>query len=277
MAGTLYIVATPIGNLRDITLRALDVLGSVDAIVCEDTRHTRKLLAHHGITARMESHFAGNEARRIPALVEALAGGRSLALVTDAGTPAVSDPGFLLVRACRDAGIPVVPVPGPSALAAALSASGLPSDAVKFVGFPPRKQGPRRALLGALAPEAATLVFYESPHRARAFLAEACVLLPGRPCVVARELTKVHETFYRDPAPDELPEKGEFVFLFGPPAATGPAPTAGPEDVRARVAGLVATGLDEREALKRAARDLGLGKRAVYDAVKGKGREAGRG
>jgi len=276
MAGTLYIVATPIGNLRDITLRALEVLGAVDAIVCEDTRHTRKLLAHHGITARMESHFAGNEARRIPALVEALSGGRSLALVSDAGTPAVSDPGFLLVRACRDAGIPVVPVPGPSAFAAALSASGLPSDAVKFLGFPPRKQGPRRALLASLADEGATLVFYESPHRARAFLAEARALFPARPCVVARELTKVHETFYRDPTPEELPEKGEFVFLFGPPTQAAMA-TAGPGEARARVTALVGAGLDEREALKRAARELGLGKRAVYDAVKGKGREADRG
>lgn len=274
--GTLYVVATPIGNLRDITLRALDTLAAVDAVVCEDTRHTRKLLGHHGITTRLESHFAGNEARRIPALVGALQEGRSLALVTDAGTPALSDPGYLLVKACREAGVPVVPIPGPSALAAALSASGLPATHVKFLGFPPRRSGERKALLGAVAGETSTLVFYEAPHRVRAFLTEALELLPGRPCVVARELTKTFETFYKDPAPEELPERGEFVLLFGPPR-TIEAPPAGPEEARARVAALVREGVDEREALKRAAKALGLGKRAVYDAVKGKAREGGDG
>lgn len=275
-AGTLFVVATPIGNLRDITLRALDTLKGVDAVVCEDTRHTRKLLSHYGIDVKLESHFAGNETRRVPALVEAIREGRSLALVTDAGTPAISDPGYLLVRACRDAGLPVVPIPGASAMATALSASGLPSTTVKFLGFAPRKSGERRSLFAALAAEASTLVFYESPHRVRAFLAEARLGLPGRACVVAREVTKAFESFYRDPAPEELPEKGEFVLLFGPPEAA-PAPSAEPLSLRNRVGALVASGLPEREALRQAAKEFEVPRRTVYDAVKGKGRETDNG
>lgn len=275
-AGTLFVVATPIGNLRDITLRALDTLKAVDGVVCEDTRHTRKLLSHYGIDVKLESHFAGNEARRVPALVAAIQEGRSLALVTDAGTPAVSDPGYLLVRACRDAGLSVVPIPGASALATALSASGLPSTTVKFLGFAPRRAGERKSLFAALAEEEATLVFYESPHRVRAFLTEARQGLPGRACVVGRELTKTFESFYRDPVPEELPEKGEFVLLFGPPTPPE-ARIAEPPDIRDRVGALVASGLPEREALKRAAKEFGVPRRTIYDAVKGKGREIDNG
>jgi 16S rRNA (cytidine1402-2'-O)-methyltransferase len=274
--GTLFVVATPIGNLKDITLRALETLANVDAIVCEDTRHTRKLLAHHGITTRLESHFAGNEARRIPALLGALKEGRSLALVTDAGTPAISDPGYLLVKACHEHGISVVPIPGPTALAAALSASGLPCTHVKFLGFPPRRASERKTLLRSLSAEPATLVFYEAPHRVRAFLSQARECLPNRACVVARELTKAFETFYRDPAPEELPERGEFVLLFAPPENPAAEPV-GAAETRARVAAAVESGADEKEALKRVARELGVSKRDVYAAVKGKARGASDG
>ncbi len=273
--GTLYVVATPIGNLRDITLRALDTLRSVDAVVCEDTRRTRRLLAHHGITARLESHFAGNEERRIPAILAALAEGEDRALVSDAGTPAISDPGYLLVRACRDRGIPVVPVPGPSAMAAALSVSGLPSTAVRFLGFPPRKAGERRHLLASLVGDPATLIFYESPRRVRAFLAEAAAALPGRERFVAREITKLFESTYRDPDPGALPEKGEFVLVFGPPARPAAMAPAEPAALAARVEALSREGLPEKEALRRAAREAGLSRRAVYDAVKGKGARRG--
>lgn len=271
-AGTLFVVATPIGNLRDITLRALDTLKAVDGVVCEDTRHTRKLLAHFGIDVKLESHFAGNEARRVPALVDAIQGGRSIALVTDAGTPAVSDPGYLLVRACREAGLAVVPIPGASALATALSVSGLPSTTVKFLGFAPRREGERKNLFASLAAEEATLVFYESPHRVRAFLTEARMGLPGRACLVAREMTKAFESFYRDPEPEALPEKGEFVLLFGPREAI-PAPPAEPREIRERVKALVASGIPEREALKQTAKEFGVPRRAIYAVVKGQGRE----
>ncbi len=274
-SGTLYVVATPVGNLGDITLRALEILGSVDSVVCEDTRHTRKLLARHGIHAKLESHFAGNEERRIPLLIASLAEGRKLALASDAGTPAISDPGYLLVRACREAGIPVVPVPGPSAMTAALSVSGLPSSSVRFLGFPPRKASARQSLLESLAIDPSTLVFYEAPRRVRAFLAQARPMLEGRELFVAREMTKVFETFYVDPLPETLPEKGEYVIVFGPPRALEGAAKMPPEDLPKRVEALVLSGVSEKEALRRAAREAGVSRREAYSAVKGKG--AGRG
>ncbi len=274
-SGTLYVVATPVGNLGDITLRALDVLGSVGAIVCEDTRHTRKLLARHGINARLESHFAGNEERKIPLLVESLLNGTSLALVSDAGTPAVSDPGFLLVRACREAGIPVVPVPGPSAMTAALSVSGLPSSSVKFLGFPPRKASARESLFGSLSGDPSALVFYESPLRVRSFLSQARLALKGREIFVAREMTKVFETFYRDPEPETLPEKGEYVIVFGPPNVEEGAKEMEPEELASEVTSLVLAGMTHQEALRRAARKAGISRREAYDIVKGKGARRG--
>ena len=274
-SGALYVVATPVGNLGDVTLRALEILGTVDAVVCEDTRHTRKLLARHGIHARLESHFAGNEERRIPLLIESLAGGKKLALVSDAGTPAISDPGYLLVRACREAGIPVIPVPGPSAMTAALSVSGLPSTSVRFLGFPPRKASLRSHLLESLAKDPSTLVFYEAPHRVRAFLAQARLMLEGRELFVAREMTKVFESFYVDPEPETLPEKGEYVIVFGPPRTVEGSAKMRPEDWPKRVEALVLSGMSEKEALRCAAREAGVPRRLAYSFVKGKG--AGRG
>ncbi|MCI4397668.1 MAG: 16S rRNA (cytidine(1402)-2'-O)-methyltransferase [Acidobacteria bacterium] len=273
--GTLYVVATPVGNLGDITLRALDILKSVDAVVCEDTRHTRKLLARHGIHARLESHFSGNEERKIPLLAESLLAGKNLALVSDAGTPAVSDPGYLLVRACRKAGIPVVPIPGPSAMTAALSVSGLPLASVRFLGFPPRKASARASLLEALAGDSSALVFYEAPRRVRSFLAQARDALQGRELFVAREMTKVFETFYTDPEPEMLPEKGEYVIVFGPPKTPEGSIEMKPEDIAKEVEALVLSGTSPQEALRRAARKAGISRREAYNVVKGKGASRG--
>ncbi len=194
-AGTLYVVATPLGNLRDVTLRALDILGSADLIAAEDTRTTARLLGHYGIVTRTLALHQHNEAQRAASLVALLAAGKSVALVTDAGTPAISDPGSRLVRAVRDAGHPVVPVPGPSAVVAAISAAGLAATTFVFAGFLPQQAKARREALLALSPLHAALVIYEAPHRVRATVDDLVAQLPGeRTLVVARELTKAFET-----------------------------------------------------------------------------------
>ena len=193
MTGTLYVVATPIGNLEDVSLRALRVLREVDLIACEDTRRTRMLLARHGIGTATTSYFEHNKLRKGPYLLGLLAAGKSVALVTDAGTPGISDPGFLLVREARAAGVPVVPVPGPSAVIAALSAAGVPADHFAFDGFLPVKAGRRLNRLRALRELATTVVLYESPHRVTATLEALGAVFGERPMVVARELTKQFE------------------------------------------------------------------------------------
>lgn len=192
--GVLYVVATPIGNLEDISARALSVLKQAALVAAEDTRHSGTLLSHFGIRAELISLHDHNEAERAPLLVARLKAGESVALISDAGTPLISDPGFELVRAARAAGITVTPVPGASALIAALSVSGLPTDRFVFEGFLPAKQAARRERLAALAAEPRTLVFYESVHRLKESLADmAAAFGPGRPAVLARELTKLHE------------------------------------------------------------------------------------
>ena len=200
MTGTLYVVATPIGNLEDVTLRALRVLKEVDVVACEDTRRTRALLAHFDIHRPTVSYFEHNKLVRGPQLLRQLAEGRSVALVTDAGTPGISDPGFVLVRDARAAGIPVVPVPGPSAVAAVLSAAGVPADRFVFEGFLPIKPGRRINRLTALRELETTLVLYESPHRILATLEAIVTVFGEREIVVARELTKQFEEIVRAPA-----------------------------------------------------------------------------
>jgi 16S rRNA (cytidine1402-2'-O)-methyltransferase len=195
--GTLFVVATPIGNLEDITLRALRVLREVDVIACEDTRRTRALLAHFDIHTPTVSYFEQNKLARGPQLLRQLAGGKSIALVTDAGTPGISDPGFMLVRDARAAGVPVVPVPGPSAVVTALSAAGLPADRFVFDGFPPVKPGRRLHRLTALRDLETTIVLYESPHRILATLEAIGSVFGERQIVVARELTKQFEEIVR--------------------------------------------------------------------------------
>ena len=199
MSGTLYVVGTPIGNLEDMTHRAVRILREVETIAAEDTRHTRRLLAHYGIETSLTSYHEHNERTRTEGLVRRLAAGEDIALVADAGTPTISDPGYLLVRAALEREIPVVPIPGPTACIAALSVSGLPTQPFLFAGFLSPKPGRRRRRLEALKTVPATLVFYESPHRLVRFLEDAEATLGDRPAVVARELTKVHEEVRRGP------------------------------------------------------------------------------
>ncbi len=227
----LYVVATPLGNLGDITLRALAVLGRVDAIAAEDTRHTKHLLAHHGISTRLFAVHQHNENAAADGLVAQLAQGQHIALVTDAGTPAVSDPGARVVAQVQAAGFPVVPIPGPSAVTTAISASGLVTGRFLFIGFLPAKRGARRNELEALVDIPAALVFYEAPHRVLECIEDLMDMLGGaRELVVARELTKLHEQIARMPladaatwfAADANRLRGEFVLIVSPaPEATG--------------------------------------------------------
>jgi 16S rRNA (cytidine1402-2'-O)-methyltransferase len=226
LAAGLHIVATPIGNLRDVTLRALDVLAGVDLIACEDTRITVRLLKRYGITTPMIAHHEHNAAAVRPKLLEAMDRGEKIALVSDAGTPLISDPGYRLVREAAEAGHRVIPVPGASATLAALSAGGLPTDRFLFVGFLPEKQVARQKTLRSLVGENATLVIYESARRLPASIKDMAENLPGREVVVARELTKRFEEFVRgniDEVSDHYqragPPKGEVVVLLGPPPA----------------------------------------------------------
>src|SRR5271165_1434268 len=220
--GILYLVATPIGNLEDITLRALRILKEVDKIACEDTRHTLKLLNHFEIHRPLVSYHEHNELTRAPELVLAMEQGAQIALVSDAGVPLVSDPGYRLVTLCLRHHIPVIPIPGPSALLAALSASGLPNEEFLFAGFLPARSGERRRALERLRIEDRTIIFYEAPHRIEETLADAHEILGDRPACLAREVTKMHEEFRRGSLAEllaslaEKPARGEITLLIGP-------------------------------------------------------------
>lgn len=269
MAGTLYLVATPIGNLGDITQRALQVLRDVDLIACEDTRHTRKLLQHYGVDTRTVSYHEHNEQQRAAELIELLKQGSSIAVVSDAGTPAISDPGFRLVRAAIESGIVIVPLPGPSALVSALIASGLPTDEFFFGGFLPARSGARRARLNEVRTVPGTLIFYEGPHRLAASLRDAYEVLGERDAVVARELTKLHEELRRGRL-SELAEyystvepRGEIVLLIDRTVLDQPA-SEDSRTVAALVEQFEAAGLDHRAALKKAARELQLSRAEAY-------------
>lgn len=221
MAGTLFVVATPIGNLEDITLRALRILKEVAAIACEDTRRTSRLLAKYGIRSRLISYFQPREVQRIPLLIDMLKEGQDLALVSDAGTPAISDPGFKLVREAIREGLRVVPIPGPAAVTAALSSGGLPTHRFLFIGFPPPKESALKKALSALSDQDATLVFYLPGRKAELFFDAVLSTLGDRPCVIARELTKIYEEFHRGPASEmaalskKRNFKGELTILVG--------------------------------------------------------------
>lgn len=271
MTGTLYLVATPIGNLEDITHRAVRLLGEVDLIACEDTRHTKKLLNHYGITTRTISYHEHNEKPRALELIERLKSGLDVAVVSDAGTPGISDPGFRLARIAIDNEVRVVPVPGASALISALVASGLPTDEFFFGGFLPARSGARRARLTELRTLPATLIFYEGPHRIAATLRDAQEILGERQAVVARELTKLHEEIARGSLSELVAHfsssegaRGEMVLIIDRTAM----PTEGIAEksvtISAVVAELEATGLDHRTALKKAARELGLSRDEAY-------------
>jgi len=223
ISGGLYLVATPIGNLRDITLRALDVLAGVDLILAEDTRHSRKLLDRHGLRTPMRPYHEHNADNVRDGILRALQDGQAIALISDAGTPLVSDPGFKLVRAVAEAGLRVLPIPGPSAVLAALCASGLPSDRFLFAGFAPAKQISRQKFFSEFVATPASLVFFESPNRLLASLQDMLEVFGPRPAVLARELTKIHETLVRNPLPQLIKNlsthkiRGECVVVVGPP------------------------------------------------------------
>ncbi len=267
MNGALYIVATPIGNLEDITHRAVRVLGEVDLIACEDTRQTRKLLEHYAIAKPLVSYHDHNEQARAEELLRELQAGKSVALVSDAGTPLIADPGYRLVEKAREHGIQVSPIPGPSALVAALSASGLPTDSFCFHGFLPGKHGARVKILEQLRDSESTHVFYEAPHRILDALQDVEETLGSRPLVLAREVTKLHEEFLSGTAGDirealaaRPSVKGEITLMIGKGAAAAPS-TESLEDAVER---LIHAGMPRMEALKTVARERGLGKREVY-------------
>jgi len=273
--GCLYVVSTPIGNLEDITLRALRILKEADVIACEDTRQTQKLLAHFGIPKRLVSYHEHNEITRAPEIVIELEQGAKVALVSDAGTPAISDPGYRLVHLCLRHGIQVVPVPGASALVAALAASGMPIEEFVFAGFLPSRQTERRKSLRALAAENRTLALYEAPHRLLDTLEDALEILGNRPAVVAREVTKLYEEFVRGHLEDIVESvrkkspKGEITLLIGPPdGATQHAAGANPLNavpLARHVEEIMnARGIDRKAALKQAARERGLTRREAY-------------
>ncbi|MHB9005148.1 MAG: 16S rRNA (cytidine(1402)-2'-O)-methyltransferase [Coriobacteriia bacterium] len=268
-AGHLLVCATPIGNLGDVTLRVLDALREATLIAAEDTRVTSKLLARYGIDTPLERFDENVAARKAPLLVERMLAGETIALVSDAGTPGVSDPGARLVEAAVEAGVPVEALPGASALLAALVSSGLPMRHFYFAGFLPRKAGERDALLDRLADLDATLVFYESPKRTAATLAVLAARYPGRRAAMARELTKLHEEVARDEVcalADALKDrqlKGEVVLLIGPPQVAEHS-LADEKAIATLVADLVAGGLTRKDAIKKVAAASGLSRNDVY-------------
>jgi len=272
--GKLVVCATPIGNLEDASPRLADALAKADLVACEDTRQTRKLLAHLGVATRMTSYHEVGEKERAEELAERVAAGLHLALVSDAGMPAVSDPGYLLVVACLDRGVTVEVVPGPSAALAALVASGLPTDRFCFEGFLPRRPGQRDRRLAELAAEPRTMVFFEAPHRVLATLeAMAAAFGPDRAAAAARELTKLHEQVVRGPLgevrerlADQGP-RGEFTLVVGgaPPGTARPA--ARPAELAAEVGRMVEGGTSTRDAVSAVAEATGTPRRTVYQAV----------
>ena len=265
-------VATPIGNLEDITLRALRILKEVDQIACEDTRHSQKLLTHYNIQKPLVSYHEHNEMTRAPELVLAMEEGAQIALVSDAGMPLVSDPGYRLVTLSLRHRLPVIPIPGPSALLAALSASGLPNEEFLFAGFLPARRGERRRALERLRIEDRTIILYEAPHRIEETLSDAREVLGDRPACLAREVTKLHEEFRRGTLSElaaslsEKPARGEITLLIGPvPAEERATARDTAQSLAERVDELIRQAkLDRKEALKLAAKERGITKRAAY-------------
>jgi 16S rRNA (cytidine1402-2'-O)-methyltransferase len=271
LAPGLYLVSTPIGNLEDITLRALRVLKEVDVIACEDTRQSQKLLSHFGISTRTSSYHEHNEITRSAELVRDLEEGARVALVTDAGTPGISDPGYRLVSLAIRHHIPVIPIPGAAAFLAALVASGLPSDAFHFSGFLPAKGGERKRMLESIQTSPRTEVFYEAPHRIKESIEDVVAVLgPERHIVVARELTKMHEEFLRGTAGQVVADlkergdvKGEITLLIGKFEVSAQPPAAASVGQRVTLA-MQADGVDEKTALKKVAKEMGIGKSEAY-------------
>jgi 16S rRNA (cytidine1402-2'-O)-methyltransferase len=270
MAGTLYIVGTPIGNLGDMTFRAVQVLQQVSLIAAEDTRHTGKLLHHFQISTPQISYHEHNRISRLPELLERLRQGNAIALVTDAGMPGISDPGYDLVKACAEAGLPVVPIPGVTAAITALSASGLPTDQFVFVGFLPAKGQERRDRLDALPTERRTLILYESPYRLRQTLQDFAEWLgKTRKITIARELTKLHEEFWRGTVAEAIAlyatrePQGEFTLVVA--GADAPSqPLLSEAALKAELQGLLNEGLSRSQASRQLAQQTSLSRRQIY-------------
>lgn len=268
MLGTLYVVATPIGNLEDVTLRALRILKEVDLIAAEDTRHTKKLLTHYGVTTPLTSYYDQIEANKAPVLITQLQAGKTIALVSDAGTPGIADPGYRLVKGAAEAGIPVIPIPGPSTVTALLSASGLPTDRFVFEGFLPAKPAQRRKTLQRLKQEERTLIFFESPHRLIDTLQDIADIFGARPLVIGRELTKMHEEILRGFAPELCTQlqtrdiKGEVALLVG--GAMEAAATSGQPLLAEEIHYLRSQGLTLKEIAHALGERHGISKRDVY-------------
>lgn len=259
LSGILYVVATPIGHLDDFTYRAASRLREVDVIICEDTRHTRKLLERYNIRRPLEAYHNFNETGKAEILIERLTLGQNLALVSDAGTPTVSDPGYRLVRLCRQRGIQVIPVPGPSAALTALSVSGLPTDEFWFAGFLPSRREARRRRIESLKPVACTLLFHEAPRRLRSALKDMQEILGDREVFVGREMTKLHEEYLFGKISeviDRVKERGEAVIVLQGAEKVERAPDAVDLD-----------GTSRQELLKIAARRLGVGRKQLYAAL----------
>ncbi|MGB7209342.1 MAG: 16S rRNA (cytidine(1402)-2'-O)-methyltransferase [Pyrinomonadaceae bacterium] len=269
MPGTLYLVATPIGNLQDMSFRAIETLKAVDLIACEDTRHSRKLLTHHGISNKLVSYHEHNEAKRIEEFVKLLEDGKSIAIISDAGTPVINDPGFTMVEMAHEIGVVVVPIPGPVAFVNAAIVSGLPTDSLFFGGFLPSKKGDRRKRLEEVKDVPATLIFYESPHRLGKSLLDCLEVLGGRRAALVRELTKLHEEIIRGSL-NELSKrfstaisKGEFVLVIDK-AGKDASPIGETTSLAERVTEIEASGIDRKAALKMAAKEFGLSKSEAY-------------
>jgi 16S rRNA (cytidine1402-2'-O)-methyltransferase len=266
--GVLYVVSTPIGNLEDITLRALRILREVDVVAAEDTRHSLKLLTHYGISKPLISYWGEKEKVKAEETIRRLAAGQSVALISDAGTPGIADPGGVLIRRAIEEGIEVVPVPGPSAMLAALSLSGFPTTGFLFLGFLPPRHAQREKMLRELSLEKRTIVFYEAPHRIRETLSDMAEIFAERKMVLVREITKLHEQVLRGTISDvlarveEMKNVGEYVIV-----AEGRTEdmTSSTDDALAEIRSLMKKGLGRKEAVKRIADEYGLSKKELYD------------
>ncbi len=273
--GTLYLVATPVGNLEDVTLRALRILKEVDLIACEDTRYTAKLLTRYGINTPRESYHKFNEESRTPRLLQMLHDGKNIALVSDSGTPLVSDPGYELVSECRREGIQVIPIPGPSAAIAALTGSGLPADSFFFAGFLPSRRSLRRRRLEELTGIPATLVLFEAPHRLLSSLEDMAGVFGPRQACIARELTKIHEEFLHGTLPELLellqarPRiQGEITVVIERGETPAVAAEEWPVSIKQHLeAEMAKTGLPRNEALKSVAKQRGITRKEAYNQL----------
>lgn len=268
MSGILYIVATPIGNLEDMTFRAVRILKEADLIAAEDTRHSRKLLSHFGIKTPLTSYFDHNQTLKGERILDMLLAGKNIALISDAGTPCISDPGYQLVHDVLKHGLKVVPIPGACAATAALSAAGLPTDSFYFAGFPPAKSGKRRSFLAPLAALSATIILYEAPHRLLATLGDIAEVMGKRQIAIARELTKIYEEFITGELPDIIEqiskgkERGELVILIA--AAKEQDKEADAHSVEEQLRGLLAKGYSVKDAATMTAVATGQPRRLLY-------------